>query len=242
MARVPELSIIIPVRNEQQTIASVLRSLARQDRISDCQVVVVDGGSTDDTASVADAFPFVEVLTSGAGLSRQMNHGAAKAEGKALWFLHADATLPGNSTISHILAALADPDVVGGACKFRIRADDIYYRFVNTAVNLRAKWLRRPYGDQGIFVRRTIFYQAGGFHDMPCSDLDLFLRIRSYGETRMIKAVVATSARTWHRYGKATTTAWHLREWLGYEWTRKTGQISTEAIRSGTDSSAKHRA
>src|SRR5690606_3100742 len=120
-SRFPELSIVIPVRNEQQTIASVLRSLSRQDRISDCQVIVVDGGSTDDTANVATAFPFVEVLTSAPGLSAQMNHGAAAADGKALWFLHADATLPGNNTITHVLAALEDPRVVGGACKFRIR-------------------------------------------------------------------------------------------------------------------------
>lgn len=235
MSRVPELSIVIPVRNEQQTIASVLRSLSRQDRISDCQVLVVDGGSTDGTRDVAVAFPFVEVLESAPGLEVQMNRGAEAADGKALWFLHADATLPGNNTISHVLAALDDPKVAGGACKFRIRADDLYYRLINMLVNMRAKWLNRPYGDQGIFVRADVFQRLGGFREMACSDLDLFLRIRNHGDTRLLRSTVATSARTWHHYGKLTTTAWHLKEWLSYEWDRKRGKISP---RGGTSNAA----
>lgn len=228
MARVPKLSIIIPVRNEQQTITSVLRSLARQDRISDCHVLVVDGESTDGTANLAEAFPFVEVVNSLPGLARQMNRGAAASESDALWFLHSDATLPSNSTVAHILTALSDPGVVGGACKFQIRGDDLYYRLVSTLVNMRTRWLRRPYGDQGIFVRKAIFHKAGGYREMPCSDLDLFLRIRALGEVRILKTRVATSARTWQRYGKVTTTLWHLKEWLGYEWDRRAGKLPQE--------------
>ncbi len=225
MARVPELTIIIPVRNEQQTITSVLRSLARQDRISDCHVIVVDGESTDGTADMAEAFPFVEIVTCKPGLALQMNRGAAMANGKALWFLHSDATLPSNNTIAHILYALRDPAVVGGACKFQLRGDDLYYRFVSTLVNIRARWLRRPYGDQGIFVKKSIFHQAGGFREMPCSDLDLFMRVRALGEVRMLRPKVATSARTWQHYGKLTTTVWHLKEWLRYERDRKAGRL-----------------
>lgn len=228
MARVPELSIIIPVRNEQQTIASILRSLSRQDRISDCEVIVVDGGSTDDTRDVAVAFPFVEMISSPPGLSKQMNYGASNADGKALWFLHADATLPGNNTITHILAALESDIVAGGACRFRIRADDLYYRFISTLVNFRAKWLKRPYGDQGIFVRKHVFNQLGGYRDMPCADVDLYIRMGKHGETRLVRASVATSARTWHRYGKITTTGWHLKEWLTFEYRRKYGKLEDE--------------
>lgn len=221
MARAPELSIIIPVRNEEQTIAGILRSLSRQDRISDCQVIVVDGGSTDGTASIAQAFPFVELITSAPGLARQMNRGAEAAEGNTLWFLHADTTLPNASTIAHVIAAMEDPGLAGGACRFELRADDLYYRVINSLVNLRAQMLRRPYGDQGIFVRRSIFNQAGGFREIRCSDLDLVLRIRKFGPIRILSPKVATSARTWQRYGKIKTTFWHLKEWISFELNRK---------------------
>lgn len=224
MARVSQLTIIIPARNEQQTIAGLLRSLARQDSISDCQVLVVDGGSTDGTADIVAAFPFVEIIRCERGLARQMNRGAAVADGQALWFLHADVTLPDSSTIRHIFNSLLDPAVVGGACRFKIRGNDLYYRFINNLVNLRSRWLGRTYGDQGIFVRKDIFMQAGGFRDVQCTDLDLFLRMSSYGEMRIIRPVVATSARTWQRYGKLKTTSWHIKEWLSYEWNRRTGK------------------
>lgn len=229
LARVSQLTIIIPVRNEQQTITGVLRSLARQDRISDCQIIVVDGGSTDGTADLASAFPFVEVITSAPGLVRQMNNGAKGADGKNLWFLHSDTTLPGNTNIAYILSTFDDPNVVGGACKFQLRGDDLYYRFISSLVNFRAKWMHRPYGDQGIFVRTTVFKQLGGFRQMPCNDLDLFLRMRNFGETRMIPSTVATSARTWQKYGKITTTIWHMKEWLGYEWNRKFGKLPSNS-------------
>ena len=224
MARASELSIIIPARNEQQTIAGVLRSLARQDQISDCQVLVIDGGSTDGTADIVAAFPFVEIIHCERGLARQMNRGAELADGKALWFLHADVTLPNSATIGHILHTLTDPAVVGGACRFQIRGHDLYFRFINSLVNMRSRWLGRAYGDQGIFARREIFHKTGGFRDVPCTDLDMFLRLREHGEVRIISPIVATSARTWQRHGKIKTTAWHIKEWLAYEWTRKKNQ------------------
>lgn len=229
MARATELSIIIPARNEQQTIAGVLRSLSRQDRISDCQVIVVDGGSTDGTQDIASAFPFVEIVPSETGLAIQMNRGAEVADGKVLWFLHADVTLPNTSTVSYILDILDEPGVVGGACRFQIRGHDLYYQFINALVNMRSRWLGRAYGDQGIFVLKEAFARAGGFRTVPCTDLDLFLRLQNLGEVRIIKPVVATSARTWQRYGKIKTTAWHVKEWLAYEWNRKMGKMPGSA-------------
>lgn len=229
MARVPELSIIIPVRNEEQTIAGILRSLSRQDRISDCQVIVVDGGSTDGTASIAQAFPFVELTTSAPGLSRQMNRGSEIAEGNTLWFLHADTTLPNASTIAHVIAAMEDTGLVGGACHFELRGDDLYFRLINSLVNVRARLLRRPYGDQGIFVRRSVFKQLGGYRQTRCADLDLVMRMRKIGPIRILSPKVATSARTWYRYGKLKTTFWHLKEWISFELNKSKLDAATPA-------------
>lgn len=227
MSRGTEITVIIPARNEEQTIAGVLRSLAQQDRISDCQVLVVDGGSTDGTAEIAAAFPFVEVIHCERGLARQLNRGAEVAEAPVLWFLHADVTIPNPMTISYILQTLTEPGVVGGACRFQIRGHDLFYRLINSLVNLRSKTLGRAYGDQGIFVKTDIFHKTGGFRDMSCSDLDMFLRLQELGEVRIINSIVATSARTWKRYGKIKTTAWHVKEWLQYEWNRKRGRADS---------------
>ncbi|MGI8908024.1 MAG: TIGR04283 family arsenosugar biosynthesis glycosyltransferase [Candidatus Sumerlaeaceae bacterium] len=221
MSRAPRISIIIPTRNEEQAITSLLRSLSRQDRIDDCQVIVVDGNSSDDTAELASAFPFVQVLSTTPGLVPQMNFGAQMANAEILWFVHADTTLPNRATIDSIVQAMADPEVVGGACRFHLRGDDLYFKFVNSLVNLRARVLGRPYGDQGIFARTAAFRKIGGFRPLSsCADIDFVMRLRREGSIRVVPARVETSARTWHRYGKITTTVWHLKEWLAFEWDR----------------------
>jgi uncharacterized protein len=224
--KTPEVTIVIPVRNEEYTIAGVLRSLGRQDRISECQVIVVDGESTDATADIAARFPFVEVLRCPPGRSEQLNFGAAHAAAPVVWFLHSDSTLPEPYCIDLLLESMQDPDVVGGAFRFHLRGDDGYFRVVTGVVNLRARLLLRPYGDQGIFVRTQAFRELGGFRRLSSSeDLDLVLRLRKLGRFRILRAKVETSARTWQRYGKVRTTWWHLREWISYEWRNKFGKV-----------------
>lgn len=226
MSRRPAVTIVIPARNEQHTIASVLRSLSRQNRISDCQVIVVDGMSEDATAETAETFPFVQVISCAPGRAEQMNYGASAADGGVLWFLHSDSTVPERTTVDSMLEALEDPDLAGGAFRFHLRGDDPYYQFVNAVVNLRARWLLRPYGDQGIFVRTELFRSLGGYRALEnCEDLDLVLRLRQVGRFRILPATVETSARTWQRYGKLRTTLWHLRELMRFEWRRRFGKL-----------------
>lgn len=226
------VSIIIPALNEEHTISSVLRSLARQERISDCEVIVVDGGSRDRTVEVAENFPFVRIETSAPGRAVQMNHGAEAATAPALWFLHVDSTLPDRRTVDALLEALDDPAVVAGCFRFHLRGDDLYYRLINALVNLRARALGRPYGDQGIFVRRELFLGLGGFRPSAadCEDLDFVLRVREQGEFRLLPATVETSARTWKRYGKVATTFWHLNQWLRFEWSRRRNDPAMAAL------------
>jgi len=229
LSRLPRLSIIIPTLNEELTITGLLRSLAQQSHISDCEVLVIDAESQDETATLADAFPFVEVISSKPGLVQQMNLGAERASGESLWFLHADTTLPDPGTVGAILRALDDPAVVGGACRFHLRGDDLYFHMINVLVNARARLLRRPYGDQGIFVRRDIFRRLGGFRQLPrCVDLEFVLRLRRMGQFVILRPRVSTSARTWRRHGKVRTTAYHVAEWLGFEWNRATGKLAEE--------------
>lgn len=222
----PELSIIIPALNEERTITSVLRSLARQAHISGCEVIVVDGMSRDDTATVAGNFPFVRVVTCEPGRARQMNYGAEMALAPVLWFLHADSTIPDPYTIDVLLRALEEPELVGGAFRFHLRGDDLYYRAVNVLVNLRSRLVLRPFGDQGIFVRTEAFRALGGYRMLEaCEDLDLVLRMRQNGRFAIMPGAVETSARTWQRYGKIRTTLWHLRQMIEFEWRRRRGKL-----------------
>lgn len=231
----PELSIIIPARNEERTITSVLRSLARQAHISQCEVIVVDGMSRDDTATVAGNFPFVRVVSCEPGRASQMNYGAERALGRALWFLHADSTIPDPYTIGILLSCLSDSQTVGGAFRFHLRGDDLYFRAVNMIVNLRTRLAKRAYGDQGIFVRADVFRTLGGFRENQlCEDLDLFLRMRQAGKLALLWPTVETSARTWQRCGKLPTTFWHLKQWVQFEWQRQMAK-KPEAKRVGVD-------
>lgn len=222
MSQTPRISIIVPARNEENTITSVLRSLSRQDRISECEVIVVDGESTDGTADVAAAFPFVQVVACRPGLAEQMNCGARAANAPILWFLHADSTLPNLKTVDAVFECLEDPAVAGGAFQYHLRGDDAYYKVITLLVNLRSRLFRRAYGDQGIFVRARLFKDLGGFREIPASeDIDLVLRLRAHGAFRILSPRVETSARTWQRHGKVRTTAWHIRQWLNYEFRQR---------------------
>jgi uncharacterized protein len=226
LIRKPSVSIVIPARDEAMTVAGILRSLSRQDRISDCEVIVVDGMSSDETPSVAASFPFVHVVQSERGLARQMNYGAQLATADAVWFLHSDSTLPEKRTVDALLEALDDPKVVGGAFQFHLRGNDWYYRLVTLLVNLRSRVVGRAWGDQGIFVRTAVFRALGGFREMDgCEDLEFILRLKRQGVFRILRTRVETSARTWQRYGKIQTTFWHLQQLARYEWRRRTGRL-----------------
>lgn len=234
MLKTPDISVIIPVRNEALTLPGLLRSLARQDGIEHCQVIVVDGQSRDETTTKAMSFPFVEVVECEPGRARQMNVGAARAAGKNLWFLHADSTLPTSDCLRLIMLALEDARLAGGAFRFRLRGDDWYFQVVNALVNFRAKVLHRPYGDQGIFVRAPLFRDLGGYRALDsCEDLDLALRMRRRGGFRIVDGTVETSARTWQSQGKLKVTGWHLAQILSYEWRRLTGALGSVGSAGG---------
>ena len=226
MSKRPLLSIIIPALNEGPTIPSVLRSLARQDRISDCEVIVVDGGSADNTRHVAMGFPFVKMVSCEPGRARQMNRGAQEANAPLLWFLHADSTMPERGCVDALLRAMEQRDVCGGSFRFELRGNDLYYRFVTVMVNFRSRFLHRPYGDQGIFVRTAVFREIGGLREIEhCEDLDLVLRLQKEGRFVLLPQAVETSARTWQAHGKIATTFWHLAALTRFEFRRMTGGL-----------------
>ena len=152
------ISVIIPALNEGQSIAACVQSVLKA---QPDEIIVVDGGSRDDTREIADANG-ARVVSAARGRALQQNAGAAIACGDVLLFLHADCKL-GTNAIQQIRHALASDRIVFGSFRQKIDSSGLGYRLLEFGNDLRARVLRLPYGDQGIFVRREQFEKLGGF-------------------------------------------------------------------------------
>lgn len=197
-----DISIIIPACNEEDGIAATVGEVANHPGV---EVVVADGGSTDQTVSLARAAG-ARVVTTLRGRGLQQNAGAAVARGRILLFLHADTRLPDNFH-RLVLAAIDLPGVVAGAFPLGIAAQGCGFRLIEWGANLRSGLLQLPYGDQALFMRAEQFSGVGGFRDISLlEDVDLVLRLRRLGRIGLVAQPVRTSARRWLRLGLLRTT------------------------------------
>ncbi|NES24567.1 MAG: glycosyltransferase family 2 protein [Symploca sp. SIO3E6] len=196
------ISIIIPVLNEANTIEEVL---VRLSSIQNVEVIVVDGGSQDETRTIAQSLG-VKVIATTAGRAHQMNIGAAAATGDILLFLHADTSLPPSFDIL-VHQTLQDPQTIAGAFELRIDAQLRGLRLIEKMVNWRSHFLAMPYGDQAIFLRTTTFKQIGGFPNLPImEDFELMRCLKRRGKITILSASVLTSGRRWQKLGVLKTT------------------------------------
>ena len=204
-------SIVIPVRNEAEVIASTLHALKAW-RAAGHEIVVVDGGSTDQTPTIAAPLCDRMVRTI-PGRATQMNAGAAAAGGDLLVFLHADTRLPRNSQAE--LGRIAGGDrECWGRFDVRLDAHPTIYRVIETLMNWRSRWSGIATGDQTIFVARTLFERCGGYPPIALmEDIALCLTLRSEMAPICLKSKVVTSARRWQNNGVVTTVIqmWWLR-------------------------------
>ena len=206
----PFLSIVIPVLDEAAGIQALLASLAPL-RARGAELIVVDGGSSDATPALAA--PLADLLLVAArGRARQMNAGAARAQGQALLFLHADTTLPpgADRLVQQALAGAA----VWGRFDVHISGRPLMLRVVAALMNCRSRWTGIATGDQAMFVRRDLFMQVGGFADQPLmEDIALSRRLRAIAAPACLRARVTTSGRRWLSRGVWRTIflMWRLR-------------------------------
>ena len=193
----PTISVIIPALNEVEAISRCLRS------VSDVHVhekIVVDGGSADGTRTIATEAG-ATVIVASPGRARQMNAGAAVASGDVLLFLHADCTLEPGAT-RRLRLVLAGSRFRFGYFRQRIEGDNPVYRLIEFGSCARARWLKRPYGDQALFLTRETFRAIGGFPDVPLmEDLLLARRVRQYAPWLAMPETVTSSARRWQHDG-----------------------------------------
>ncbi len=197
-----KISIIIPTLNEGENIKAVVASTQPSTNV---EVIVVDGGSTDDTVEIAQSLG-VKVICCSRNRANQMNAGAAVARGDILLFLHADTLLPGTFDVM-IRTALQEPKTVAGAFTLKIDASLLSLRLVEWGVSWRSHWLQMPYGDQAIFLTKDTFEGIGGFPELPImEDFEFIRNLKRKGQIVIIPAPVITSARRWLKKGVWQTT------------------------------------
>lgn len=169
------------------------------------EVIVVDGGSDDNTAKFARQSN-AQLVTGASGRGQQMNLGAAQASGEILLFLHADTWLP-DDAIDQINSAMSKSDAVGGGFRQTLQSSRWVYRLIEAGNAFRARYQRLVYGDQGMFVRRSVFERLGGFAEIPLME-DFEFSQRCFGDSTplLLKGPVHVDVRRWERQGVIRTT------------------------------------
>ena len=205
------LSIVVPALDEAEGIAATLQALAPL-RARGAEVIVVDGGSRDDT--VALARPLADRVIEGPrGRARQMNAGAAHASSERLLFLHADTRLP-DAADALIARALAAHPLAWGRFDVRIDGRAPMLRVVAALMNRRSRWTGIATGDQAMFMTRAAFEAAGGFPDQPLmEDIELSSRLKRLRAPACLRERVLTSGRRWEQRGvwRTIVLMWRLR-------------------------------
>lgn len=203
----PSVSVIIPVYYDADALA---RTLAATD-FTGTDVIVSTTATDESLAPLRLARADITWIDAPPGRARQMNAGAAVARGEWLVFLHADTQLP-----HRWRRAIAKAEETGGlyaiGC-FTLALDSPspFARLIEIGVRLRVWLFRLPYGDQGLFIRRELFDDLGGYAELPMmEDVDLVRRARQRGRLFRSRLAVVTSARRWERDGWVRRTALHL--------------------------------
>jgi rSAM/selenodomain-associated transferase 2 len=191
------ISVIIPVLNEEKALPATLQRLFSLD--GDIEVIVVDGGSRDNTRQLVERDPRIQLHHGDAGRARQMNSGAGKARGEWLLFLHADTLLPDQALAE--LQALPD-SVQAGGFRHRFSGNRTGLGLISWLHNFRCRCTRVFYGDQAMFIRRALFTELGGFPDEPVlEDLILSERIARVTTPHTMDSYVVTDSRKFEQAG-----------------------------------------
>ena len=206
-----KISFILPVLDEAELIVEQLCRLQVY-RQKGHEVLVIDGGSADNTVELATALADV-VETTSPGRSRQMNHGAGLAGGDVFLFLHIDTSLP-EAADTLVLSALGSHQAAWGWFDIRLSSDRYSFRLIAWMMNLRARISSVCTGDQALFVTRKLFEEVGKFPALPLmEDVAISKKLRRLASPTAVAQAAVTSSRRWQQRGllKTVLLMWKLR-------------------------------
>jgi len=201
------VSVIVPVRGDSGPLGALLAQLPAREGV---QVVVASTGEIDAAhAALRIARPDVQWVVAPPGRGLQLNAGAAVAQGAWLWFVHADSQLP--AAWRDAFTTLDASAAVGGSFAFHLDSTAWQARWLERAVALRVRLFDLPYGDQGIFVRRSVFVALQGFKAVPLmEDVEFVRRLKRQGRLEHLSHALVTSARRWEHRGWLRQSAANL--------------------------------
>jgi len=203
------ISIIIPTLNEEKNLENLLEQL-RKLKTERTEIIVSDGGSTDNTRSVAERFADTTVISQ-RGRALQLNAGANYATGEILWFLHSDSKLYFDYE-AEIISQLSTRS--WGWCTTKLDSAKWIFRLIESMMNFRSKMTHIATGDQGFFVRKTSFIQVNKFPEIALmEDIVMSRNLKKVGDPYVSKKEIHTSCRKWEREGPIRTIfrMWMLR-------------------------------
>ena len=207
-------SIIIPTYNEADQIATTISKTNAANGKHEAEIIVVDGGSTDDTLAIAEQCGAIVVKCERKGRAAQMNKGASVARYELLYFLHADS-VPPNDFISQILKAYNQG--IKSGC-FRLAFDYNHWFLKANAWFTRFDVNAVRFGDQSLFVAKDIFEKSGGFREnlLMMEDQEIIHRFKKYGKFIVMNDYVITSARKYLDNGVYRMQGIFFRIWAMY--------------------------
>jgi rSAM/selenodomain-associated transferase 2 len=218
-----QLSIIVPTYNEEEGIESLLTYLQKTKSANIVsEIIVVDGGSTDNTIQVVNDFfcssdSCKETRKLERGRAMQLNSGANKAKGEILYFLHADTFPP--IGFDEAILKVASKKTQAGSFRMQFDKDSLFFNFWSWFT--RFKWNVASGGDQSLFITKKLFNQIGGFREewIIMEDIEIISRIKAATHYIKLSQNVITSARKYDRIGaiklQTVFSIMHIKKMMG---------------------------
>ncbi|MBO8220639.1 TIGR04283 family arsenosugar biosynthesis glycosyltransferase [Prochlorococcus marinus] len=210
-----KISIIIPTFNEANNLPLLLSDLSIIQK--DGEIIIVDCGSEDKTIDVANIYGAKVFKLNEKNRGLQLNVGAKNSKGDWLMFLHADTRLT-HDWFRKINSVLKGDKNYIYYFKFKINNKKIIYRILEIFVNFRSKFLKQPYGDQGLIINKTTYFKNNGFKKLPLmEDVDFLRRLNNKKDLKQLNSTILISSRKWERTNifLQAIRNWHYRRrWL----------------------------